>query len=319
MFWFLRAQPRWRPSSRSVFPGRTSEPLKHAFNRTVGRAFERRVAGRTVAFTNPDVGFLIDPDSDAITLSVLSLYVYGRYKKLERGLPQTRWPCRRCRGRGCAACGGTGKQYAESVEELIAAPFIERTLGEGSHLHGAGREDIDALMLGTGRPFVLEILSPRRRALDLDALRDEVNERAAGRVEVSRLTPADRRLVAKVKETRSTKRYRARVEFSDDLTAERLKDALASLVGEICQRTPQRVSHRRADLVRRRRLFEAQGRLEDARHALLTFHADGGMYIKELVSGDDGRTEPCLSARLAVDARVLELDVMEITSGEFPD
>jgi len=301
------------------FPGKSAESLKHAFNRCVGRAFERRIPGKTVAFTNPDIHFLIDPEADTIKLSITSLYVYARYRKLERGLPQTQWPCRRCRGRGCPACGGTGKQYPESVEQLIAAPFLRETLGEGAHLHGAGREDIDALMLGTGRPFVLEIVSPRRRTLDLEALRDEVNEEAAGRVEISRVSAASRRDVVLVKETKSTKRYQARVEFSDPVSRDRLGASVEALVGEIEQRTPTRVSHRRADLLRRRNLIEASAQWIDERHALVDVHADGGLYIKELISGDEGRTQPNLSETLGTPARVVELDVMQITSSRFPD
>jgi len=45
---------------------------------------------------------------------------------------------------------------------------------------------------------------------------------------------------------------------------------------------------------------------------------DGGLYVKELVSGDDGRTRPSLSEVLGVPATVVELDVMCITSREFP-
>jgi tRNA pseudouridine synthase 10 len=41
---------------------------------------------------------------------------------------------------------------------------------------------------------------------------------------------------------------------------------------------------------------------------------DGGLYIKELVSGDGGRTKPNLSELLGteVEAEVKELDVMDV-------
>ncbi len=108
----------------------------------------------------PDVVFLVDLAVGRVEVTVLPVYVQGRYRKLDRTLPQTRWPCRRCQGRGCDTCGGTGKTYAESVEEIVAAPFLRATGGEGSRFHGMGREDIDARMLGRGRPFVLELLRP---------------------------------------------------------------------------------------------------------------------------------------------------------------
>ena len=39
----------------------------------------------------------------------------------------------------------------DSVEELIGRPVIEAFDAENAVLHGAGREDIDARMIGTGQ------------------------------------------------------------------------------------------------------------------------------------------------------------------------
>jgi len=319
----VRLSPRLEEMERFFderFPGDEGESLKHAFNRVVGKAFEARLdRPATVEFNGPDVSFVVDLGANALRMHVASVYVYGRYRKLLRGIPQTRWPCRRCRGRGCASCGFTGKQYPESVEEWIAAPLLEAAGAEEARLHGAGREDIDARMLGDGRPFVLEVLAPRRRALDLAQLREDVNERAAGRVEVSSLSLVDRGAVALLKGLEATKRYRARVEFEAPVDAKRLGEALRALCGEIEQRTPRRVAHRRADRVRRRRLISASGEVEGPRRAILEFEGEGGLYVKELVSGDGGRTKPSLSGRLGAGAVVTELDVLEVRSDAFPD
>ena len=55
-----------------------------------------------------------------------------------------------------------------------------------------------------------------------------------------------------------------------------------------------------------------------ARRAEVRLRCDGGLYIKELISGDEGRTRPSLAECLAVPARVVELDVVSVTSGSFP-
>jgi len=185
-------------------------------------------------------------------------------------------------------------------------------------LHGAGREDIDARMLGNGRPFVLELVGPRTRSLDLVALRDEANRLAHGKVEVSELRSCGREMVSLVKETPAEKRYRARVEFDDAVSPSALAEALASLVGTIEQRTPRRVVHRRADLIRTRRLHAATGGLHGAREAEIEVVTDGGLYVKELVSGDEGRTQPSLAGRLGMAAVVRELDVLDVASAAFP-
>jgi tRNA pseudouridine synthase 10 len=293
------------------------EPLKHSFNRMSGIAFER-LLGRavTVKFSAPQVSFVVDLNTDELTMHVLSLYIYGRYCKLERGIPQTKWPCRQCRGRGCEACRFTGKQYPNSVEEIIASSLIDLADASSACLHGAGREDIDARMLGTGRPFVLELLNPKKRSVDVSNAHLGVNESAAGRVSVSPLTLVQHRAVAWVKELRATKKYRALVEFAEPINAHQLRDALASLTGEIAQRTPQRVSHRRADLIRLRMLHDASGRLLDENHADIVVHGDGGLYIKELISSDEGRTSPSLTEHLGVQAKVIDLDVLEVCSDD---
>jgi len=301
------------------FPTDSSESLKHAFNRTVGRAFEARIGGGTVDFADPHLSFVIDLANSRLSMHVASLYIYARYRKLVRGIPQTRWPCRKCRGKGCSACGMTGKQYAESVEEWIGAPLLEAAQGAAHRFHGAGREDIDARMLGTGRPFVLEVVSPRCRTIDLSAARERINDQAEGRVEVSELSFVDRSVVARLKSIDATKRYAAEVSFDADVAAGQLDAALASLLGEIEQRTPVRVSHRRADKVRTRRVLEIRGEWGDARHAVIEIEGEGGLYIKELISGDGGRTVPSLAERLDVGARVTSLDVLDVSSKAFDD
>ena len=301
------------------FPTDTYEPLKHAFNREVGKAFEMLAGHATVDLSYPHLSFVIDLSADRIDLKVRSLYVYSRYRKLVRGIPQTRWPCRKCKGKGCVACNFTGKQYPESVEELIAAPFLAAAGSDEAYLHGAGREDIDARMLGSGRPFVLEVASPHVRSLDLSLLRDQVNGTAEGKVEVSDLHFVLRNTVALVKETHAEKTYHARVSLASPVEEEKLLAAVSSLIGQIDQRTPRRVAHRRADLVRIRRLIDAEATIISPQEVELVLRGEGGLYIKELVSGDEGRTIPSLSGVLGVDALVTELDVIDVAAPAFPD
>lgn len=295
-----------------------AESLKHAINRRIGKAFEAQVAHGTLDIEKPHLSFVIDLVRNTIELRVLSLFIYGRYQKLTRGIPQTRWPCRHCRGKGCDHCNFTGKQYEESVEELMEKPFLDAAGSNSGHLHGAGREDIDARMLGSGRPFVLEVCSPRRRELDLVSLQAEVNKTQGGKIRIGKLKFVSRMMVSKIKEIRAAKTYEALVSFEGDISSGSLREALCKLVGEIKQRTPQRVVHRRADLTRTRRIHEIGGELVSPHQANITVKSEGGLYIKELVSGDNGRTAPSLASCLGIAAHVIALDVVEVTSSLFP-
>ncbi|HTX44611.1 MAG TPA: tRNA pseudouridine(54/55) synthase Pus10, partial [Methanocella sp.] len=300
-----------------------AEPLKAELNREVGKAVSLKT-GKDVDFKRPDVVFTIDLAADKVLLKVNSLFLYGRYMKYVRDIPQTRWPCRECGGKGmkgdveCSHCKGTGRMYPTSVEEQINHEAIKEFNADDAILHGAGREDIDARMLGDGRPFVMEVIGPRIRWVGLDGLREKINASAAGKVSVSGLNYADKSAVEAVKSARLNKTYRLKVIYNDDISIETLKSSLATLSrSTILQRTPERVSHRRADLERKRNVYDiALEELNEAdKYFIITVRCEGGLYVKELVSGDSGRTSPSLSAVLGVRARVAELDVISVEGG----
>ena len=286
------------------------EAIKSEVNREVGKRVCDLVH-REPSLDAPDVVAVVDTSFDDVALQVNPLFLRGRYRKLVRGIPQTRWPCNRCRGKGCAKCGGTGKMYPTSVEEILAAAVMEASGGSAHALHGMGREDVDARMLGRGRPFVLEIKEPRRRHVDLAAARDRVN--ASGQVEVDALVPAIRSDVVSVKSDRADKTYRVLVRFGSPVDEAKLKKEMIILEAQpIAQRTPTRVVHRRADTTRHRSVRRAEVLSTDGTVAELRFTAEAGAYIKELVHGDRGRTTPSLADRLGVACEVLELDVLDV-------
>ena len=75
-------------------------------------------------------------------------------------------------------------------------------------------------------------------------------------------------MVERVKELDASKTYRMAVKFEEPVTEGALTDALAELEGAtIHQETPQRVTHRRADLTRTRDVYAASGDLTDETHA----------------------------------------------------
>lgn len=294
------------------------ERIQSELNREVGKRVNART-GKPVEFKQPDIAVVVDTRFLDAELQFGGMFIFGRYRKLTRDIPQTRWPCRRCGGRGCVQCDKTGKQYQTSVEELVAAPFLAATGATQEAFHGAGREDIDARTLGTGRPFILELKDPRERALDLDAFPALVLAHSEGRVEIDSLRWSQKSEVAYIKEHRGTKEYRAAVAFERPLTLAQLTAAVDALRGKtIEQRTPERVQHRRADLVRARRVVDiiiegqGQGQGTPLSQATLRVRGDAGLYIKELMSGDEGRTQPSLTGLLGFEAKVTELDIIDV-------
>ncbi len=323
------------------------ERMKSEFNREIGKRFGE-LTDTEVEFGRPDVMILCDLSTDEVDVTVNSAFVYGRYRKLERDIPQTKWPCSDCHGTGlvqgqpCEGCDGTGYRYDESVEQLTAPVVKDAMEGESATFHGAGREDVDALMLESGRPFVIEVDEPRTRTVDTETLEADVNEFADEKVEVEGLRLATYDMVERVKELDASKTYRMVVEFDEPVTSDELTEAIDRLDGAtIEQDTPQRVSHRRAAKTRIREVYEMSGSLGEARstsehasegasgeqsaprgdgerHATIEVHGEGGLYVKELVSSDEGRTVPSLAGELGVGATVTALDVLDVTGEDEP-
>lgn len=285
------------------------EPLKSELNRLIGKRIEA-ATDAVVDFERADVNPVYDVGKDRVELQVNSLLVYGRYNKYSRELPQTKWPCGNCRGKGCDECDWTGKQYQESVQELIAEPFLEATKAVETKFHGAGREDVDARCLGK-REFVLEVLEPRERDLDLERLQERINEEYGDKIEVFDLRFAEKDEVEAVKSRRADKTYRALIELEEAVEADAL-DRLEELEGTVQQATPTRVEHRRADKTREREVYTVAWERVDETHIELEVKAAAGTYIKELISGDAEKTTPSVAQLLGVGAACVELDVIAI-------
>jgi tRNA pseudouridine synthase 10 len=197
--------------------------------------------------------------------------------------------------------------YKETVEGIIAKPFMAASSGKGHSLHAAGREDIDVRCLDW-RPFILEIQSPTKRTLPLKKLESEVNR--TRKIKVSGLRYSDRKEVVRVKELMPDKTYRAVASFGKPVSENELR-RLRSL-SAIKQQTPTRVAHRRADMTRAKRVKSVSWKLLPRNRAEFIIRCQAGLYVKELISGDNGRTRPSFSGILGVPVKTEELDVVKI-------
>ncbi len=414
---FPKDQVEGEEALRKRFAAGGSDALKPSLVGLISGKLSERLSGVSIVNDKPDILALIDVLTLTVTLDVRSAYIYGRYKKHERGIPQTRWPCRACKGRGCEKCNQTGQQYPSSVQDLIGNPLIEFFEGREHAFHGMGREDIDVRCLGRGRPFVLEIKEPKRWNIDYDTAMKEINERANGSIEITDVRRSNRSEVVRVKDTPAEKSYtirfviepltqpeldvltapldltkedvqqrgrgrrkhrrrgdrkdnpkkpleRVEVSILDESELKKLKkaelvelctergcsekgvkaDLIANLLGtnpepvetlplpdestilgiieklegvNLAQRTPERVAHRRADLVRRRKVIETRdASVESDDTGVIavefTLRCESGTYVKETVHGDDGRTQPSIASLIKAKCTVEWLDVGDI-------
>ncbi len=298
----------------------TGESLKKNINRVLGKQLES-IWKKPVEFNLPELIIHLNVESQHHSVSISSnpLCIKGKYKKYLRGIPQTHWPHKQCRGNGCKECDFTGKQYPTSVEELISPLFVRYSQSEKSVFHGAGREDIDARCIGTGRPFIIELKEPKIRTLDLHKIQTQLKKSDGKKVEIIDLEIVPRSEIKLLKSSgeSTTKTYNALIKSDEKLDRKHFRSLVPNIITKVTeqplqQRTPLRVVHRRADLTRKRSIYEIEFKWINKYHFRSKIKAMGGTYIKEFISGDEGRTKPSLAELFGVPLKCAELDIIDV-------
>jgi tRNA pseudouridine synthase 10 len=267
------------------------ESIKNEINREIGIEIEK-MTEKEMDRKSPDITITFDLNTDEVKLDVRPVYVYGKYQKLVRGIPQTKWK---------------KKIFKTSVQEIIEKPFLRQTISVKSSFHGSGREDINVRCLGW-RPFVLEIVDPKKRIIRLNESMKEVNK--SKKVKVKNLKIVDKEIIKKIKFADYEKVYRAVVEFENPVESLKRVSELKDVFIE--QKTPIRVIRRRVDKTRRRKVKDIKYKLLSSKKAEFTIKAQSGLYIKELINGDDGRTQPSVSELIKNKVKKIDLDVIRI-------
>ncbi|MCX6802351.1 MAG: tRNA pseudouridine(54/55) synthase Pus10 [Candidatus Diapherotrites archaeon] len=290
--------------------------LKKEFQPVLVRGFEKALNAKA-DFENPELEITVNFNQDLVFFHLRPVFITGRYKKFSREITQTKHFCFKCLGKGCGFCGKTGLLTPESVQSLVEKHALPLFGASSAKFHGAGREDKDVRMLGNGRQFVLELLEPKKRSPGLKHLRDAVNREEAKKMEISGLEFCQKEAVARLKESKNSKLYEAKVSCEQPIDSKKAK-ALSGKSLEIVQRTPVRVSKRRADLERKRKAEIKSIEITAKKELKLQVIAESGLYVKEFVSGDEGRTNPSFSSLLENKCSCKELDVMEIMESPAP-
>ncbi|KNE63567.1 TIGR01213 family protein [Allomyces macrogynus ATCC 38327] len=245
------------------------------------------------------------PTVGACTVRRDPIRLGGRYLKLERHISQTLWRIK-------------GQRKTElSVAECVSFGLADMTQCDTEiGFIAAGREDADVRMLGTGRPFVLEVRNARKvDGIDPVALAERANTEFAGKVQVSRMCVVNKDEVKQVKdgEELKAKEYTCLV-WAPGVDQRKVDEINALPAFQIDQQTPLRVLHRRPNLMRPKTVYWI--RMEPLREGgplyRVALETQAGAYIKEFITGDTGRTRPSLSTLLGTHADILELDVTKV-------
>ncbi|KAF3611330.1 hypothetical protein DY000_02045978 [Brassica cretica] len=210
-----------------------------------------------------------------------------------------------------------------SVEEIIGGNILPACFGDSYKFHAAGREDIDVRMLGSGRPFLVEVQNSRKcpSQESLMEIEEKINNSEKKLVGVKDLKFIGSQCWAMMREgeAEKQKQYAALVWISRPLEEKDINSITALKELKILQKTPVRVLHRRSPLERERTIhwMKVEKIKGSSHYFLLHLCTQAGTYIKEFVHGDLGRTSPSMGSILGCRAEIIQLDVTDVKMGDF--
>ena len=232
------------------------------------------------------------------------IFVAGRYNKYSRKLSQTPW-----------IIDGV-RRMESSVQDMICDHLVNKIRYDSVKFSSSGREDVDVRMLGSGRPFLLELVNPRVLDLsssDYESIEEQINSSTSdifvrGLCKVASTSSK----ILKDGEENKRKTYSALIYCRQPVTKERIESLNDICNLKIAQKTPIRVLHRRSLAVRERSIYSMKTTLIDPSHFKLDLVTEAGTYIKEFVHSDFGRTSPSLCSILNSDIDIKALDVTDL-------
>ncbi|MCL4435849.1 MAG: tRNA pseudouridine(54/55) synthase Pus10 [Thaumarchaeota archaeon] len=282
---------------------RGGETVKTNFTGELNRIISQRL-GVEAKHRVPDVTVVIDTLIDHAEVTPRPLYVYGRYVKTQRGIPQKRRRCPECRGEGCPKCDLTGYSTSDSVEQRLSEPLLNLFKAGKVRFTWLGGEDTDSLVLGRGRPFYAEVSEPMvRKPSNLESIMQAVNG-AVSLKEFSILEgepSSDREFTVTVE---------SKMVLDQPVTEDALKNLETAFTGVAVTMTPPG----RRSITKKIRKLTAESAVEAGedkwKRLRLRVECDGGLSIRRFLTGENGEVKPNV-------AEVLERKVVLDESAPF--
>ena len=230
-----------------------------------------------------------------------SIYIKGNYNKYTREIGQTKWEIN-----GIKVC-------VSSVEEEIKNILIPIFNCDNCIMSAGGREDRDVRMLGKGRPFIFEIINPKKEFFNMDVLKTKINE-SSKFIKVNNLVISNKNFIDNIKnaELNKMKLYTSlvfvekKISNDDIIKLNNIKNI------NVIQKTPLRVLHRRTLMNRDKKIYKLEAQKINDHFLILNILASAGTYIKEFVHSDLGRTNPSIKSLLNCYCDILQLDVKDL-------
>ncbi len=254
----------------------------------------------------PEILLTLNLKENTITRSYENILILAKYLKNCRNVSQNYWPDPK----------NPGSYKYVSITQILEKSIKKIFPCKRVVLHANGREDVDVKMLGNGRYCAIEIVMPQRPFEEklLKTLEEEINNTGKEHnITLKLIRKINVRDLELIKESEFEKHYEAVVVTKhsiDEKDIDKMNNSFNNVV--ISQKTPLRVIKRRANLTRKKLIRTLCAKMLDKKTFKLYVVCQSGTYVKELISGDQGRTVPSISSVLNKECRCKKLNVVWI-------
>jgi tRNA pseudouridine synthase 10 len=249
---------------------RGKENIKNQLLNELRRKFEI-ITNKKIDYLSPQLSINVSVGEGMqvnVAAKSRTLTLAGRYIKKRRGIPQKQSKCVYCRGRGCRLCENLGPSSYHSVEGIIAHKLVSLTKSKPPRFSWVGSEDPNSLVSGKGRPFFVSLPDPKVRMLKSSLKIDTP--------EISATIEAEPRGVPK-SPIRFLTKSKIIVETANAITENNLEGL------NLLSNATVKFQHKKK--MTTKKIYSVRTRLIKRNRFVLTLLADGGLAIKNFVSG----------------------------------
>ena len=279
---------------RSKFNLRGVDSIKTEITKELRNKFTRKTKAKIDHIT-PDLTFIINFRTEQCHVKTKPLFLYGRYIKNKRGLPQKQKPCQDCKGKGCIFCNNHGIVSFNSIEGKISQFLYKKFETNQVNFTWIGGEDKTGLVRGNGRPFFAKLISPKKRNIRLPK-KSDLDEIVIHNLRIIDHIPS------------GSIPFKTRIKLfvitQKNITSEKLRK-LKQLVGIIINYHPTNSKNSK------KVIHMLKYAKKSPKSFIIEMKADGGLPIKHLVDGL--HVNPNVSDLLGIKCFCEKFDVYQIT------
>ncbi len=255
---------------RSQFKLRGIDGIKSNVTWELAKQFARITKSKGQQL-EPDITVTVDFKVESCEVHSKPVILSGRYTKTVRNLPQKQKPCDNCLGKGCFSCSHHGISGYESVEGLLSKYLFTKFGAVQAKITWIGGEDSTSLVLGSGRPFFVKLIMPKKR-----------NIRLPKKIRLDGITLFSLKQIKKIptKPLHFVSKTRLLILTEKPIQQQTLSKLLQLAKSKIAV---YEKSGKRAE----KQIYTVQYKINSENSFYLTLLIDGGVPLKRFVAGDD--------------------------------